>query len=478
MTLVERLSPLDSAFLYMESARTPMHMGSIGIFEGDPLRDWHGRLRTDEIRAGVERRLHLVPKLRRRVRFPLAGESMPVWVDDPHFDIAEHVREAALPEPGDEFQLLEQCAALMATPLDRDRPLWQIWLIDGLSGGRVAFMEMLHHSMADGLAGVELATVLLDLSPRPAPRRTSERWEPTPPPGRLTVAVAGLAWLGSSMRQLASPAWHALRHPSAIGPALSLYGPAFVSLASIGIATPGCSLNVPVGSDRRAVVVRRSMEELRRAERHFGVTVNDLLLTAIAAGVHDVLSARGEVMEGRDVHVLVPVGADHHGDHQLGNKVSAMVVRLPIGALPPPERLRAVAGVERTSKEHHQALATDLVLTSLDAWLPAVLSTATPLVHHQLFVNLVVTNVPGPDVPLYALGARMLEAIPLVPLAGNLSVAVAALSYADQLTLGILADPVACPDVDALADGVDRCFAALIDEMNHAESGTTFPVPA
>lgn len=478
MTRVEPLSPLDSAFLYMESARTPMHMGSIGIFEGGPLRDGSGRLRMDEIRAEVEHRLHLVPKLRRRVRFPLAGESMPVWVDDPHFDIAEHVREAALPEPGDEFQLLEHCAALMAMPLDRDRPLWQIRVIDGLSGGRVALMEMLHHSVADGLAGVELATVLLDLSPRPASHRTSERWEPTPPPGRLTVTAAGLAWLASSMRRLASPAWHALRHPSAIGPALSLYGPAFASLASVGIATPACSLNVPVGSDRRAVAVRRSMDELRRAERHFGVTVNDLLLTAIAAGVHDLLSARGEVMEGRDVHVLVPVGTDHHGDHQLGNKVSAMVVRLPISALRPAERLRAVAGAERTSKGHHQALATDLVLTSLDAWLPAFLSAATPLVHHQLFVNLVVTNVPGPDVPLYALGGRMLEAIPLLPLAGNLSVSVAALSYAGQLTLGILADPVTCPDAGVLADGIDRCFAALVDETDHAESGTTLPALA
>ena len=477
MTGVELLSPLDSAFLYMESARTPMHMGSIGIFEGGPLHDGQGRLRIDAIRDEVEHRLHLVPKLRRRVRFPAAGESTPAWEDDPHFDIAEHVHQSALDEPGDELQLLERCAALMATPLDRDRPLWQIWLIDGLSGGRVALMEMLHHAMADGLAGVELATVLLDLSPSPARHCTSERWEPAPPPGRLAVATAGLGRLGSGVRRLATPAWRGLRHPSAIVPALSRYGPALASLASVAVATSACSLNVPVGSDRRAVTVRRSMDELRRAERHFGVTVNDLLLTAIAAGVHDLLSSRGEVMDGRFVHVLVPVGADHHGDHQLGNKVSAMVVRLPIGALRPAERLRAVAGAERRCKEHHQALATDLVLTSLDAWVPALLSAASPLVHHQPFVNLVVTNVPGPDGPLYVLGARMLEAVPLVPLAGNLSVGVAALSYAGQLTAGILADPVACPDVDVLAEGVDRCFGALVDEANRVQSGTAPPQP-
>jgi WS/DGAT/MGAT family acyltransferase len=204
------------------------------------------------------------------------------------------------------------------------------------------------------------------------------------------------------------------------------------------------------------------MDELRRAERRFGVTLNDLLLTAIAGGVHDLLSARGEVMEGRQLQVLVPVGSDHHGDRWLGNDVSAMVVRLPIGAAPAAERLREVARAEQDSKDHAQSLATHLLLSSLDVLPPAALSAASHLVHHQPFVNLVVTNVPGPDVPLYVLGARMLEVIPLVPLAGNLSVGVAALSYNGQLTIGILTDPVACPDVEVLAEGVGRCFSGLV----------------
>ncbi len=214
------------------------------------------------------------------------------------------------------------------------------------------------------------------------------------------------------------------------------------------------------------------MDELRRAERRFGVTLNDLLLTAIAGGVHDLLSARGEVMEGRHLHVLVPVGADHHGDRRLGNDVSAMMVRIPISAAPAAERLRGVARAERDSKDHAQALATHLLLSSLDALPPAVLSAGSHLVHHQPFVNLVVTNVPGPDVPLYVLGARMLEAIPLVPLAGNLSVGVAALSYDGQLTIGILADPVACPDVDLLAERVGRCFSELVGALPEPDRAT------
>ena len=454
------LTPLDASFLAMESDHTPMHMGSIGIFEGGPLHDAHGCLRLGEVRAEVESRLHLVPKLRKRVRLPRLGESAPVWVDDPDFDITEHVHQAALPEPGDEAQLLDLCARLMSRPLDRSRPLWDIWLIDGLEGGRVAMLEMLHHSVADGLAGVELATVLLDLEPRAPVPHPADGWRPAPPPRRVAVTVDGLATWADAMWRLTVDGFSALRHPSRAGHLVARYVGAFASL--LPWPAPDYSLNVPVGFDRRAVAVRHSLPELRRAQHHLGVTLNDLLLTAIAGGVHDLLTARGEPTEGRLLQVLVPVGSDHHDDHRLGNEVSVMVVRLPIGAASAAERLREVARAERSSKDRDQASATHLLLSSLDALPPAAVAAASHLVHHQPLVNLVVTNVPGPDFPLYVLGARMLEAIPLVPLAGNLSVGVAALSYDGQLAIGILADPHACPDVDVLARGVDRCFNELV----------------
>jgi len=456
------LTPLDASFLAMESGHTPMHMGSIGIFEGGPLHDARGRLRLDEVRAEVESRLHLVPKLRKRVRLPLIGESAPVWVDDPDFDITAHVHQAALPTPGDEGQLLDLCAQLMSCPLDRSRPLWDIWLIDGLEGGRVALLEMLHHSVADGLAGVELATVLLDLEPRAPVPHPDDGWRPAPPPRRVVVTVGGLVDWADAVRRLVVDGFSALRHPSRAAGLVAHYAGAFASLLPRPAAGPDCSLNVPVGFDRRAVVVRHPLHDLRHAEHHLGVTLNDLLLTAIASGVHDLLTARGEPTEGRLLQVLVPVGSDHHDDHRLGNEVSVMVVRLPIGAAPAADRLREVARAERSSKDRDQASATHLLLSSLDALPPAAVAAASHLMHHQPFVNLVVTNVPGPDVPLYVLGARMLEAIPLVPLAGNLSVGVAALSYDGQLAIGILADPHACPDVDVLARGVDRCFNELV----------------
>ncbi len=466
----DTLTPLDASFLYMESAHTPMHMGSIGIFEGGPLHDADGCLRLDEVRAEAQSRLRLVPKLRKCVRLPLLGESAPFWVDDDNFDIAAHVHQAALPQPGDERQLLELCAQLMACPLDRSRPLWDIWLIDGLEGGRVAMLEMLHHSMADGLAGVELATVLLDLEPRAPRKHTGDGWQPAPAPGRLEVTAEGLAHWGGVIWRLAADGWHAAWHPSQAGHVVARYAGALRSLLATPSVTPDCSLNTPVGFDRRAVAVRQPLHELRRAEHHFAVTLNDLLLTAVAAGVHDLLSARGEVMEGRKLEVLVPVGSDHQGDHRLGNEVSAMRVPLPIGAAAAVDRLAQVARAEREGKDREQALAMHFLLSSLDALPPAALSAASHLVHHQPFVNLVVTNVPGPDVPLYVLGARMLEAIPLVPLGGNLSVGVAALSYDGQLTIGLLADPAHCPDVDTLARGIDRCFRQLVAAAASAES--------
>jgi diacylglycerol O-acyltransferase / wax synthase len=466
------VAALDSAFLYMETARTPMHMGSIAIFEGGPLRDEEGRPRLQEVRDEVERRLHLVPKLRKVVRFPLRGRPGPVWVDDPHFDIAAHVRQVTLPHPGDDEQLLAYGAGLMAAPLDRDRPLWQLWVVDGLAGGRVAMIQLLHHALADGLAGVELATVLLDPAPRPSRATAPPPWHPGRPPAVFAVGVGEARRLGSGIGRLVAGAARAVRHPSTLPRAVATYEPAFADLVTSGVSVSGCSLNAAVGNDRRVLAVGRSMEELRRAEHRFGVTVNDLLLSAIGAGLHELLAGRGERTEGRTARVLVPVGMDHD-DRALGNRVSIMIVRVPVGPLDPLQRLRAVAAAERSGKQHRQASATELVLSTLDAWLPTALAAGSGLVHHQPFVNLVVTNVRGVDFPLYALGARMLEVVPIVPLGGNLSVGVAALSYDRRLTIGILSDPAACPDAAVLAGGIGHFFDALGNA-----TGAAMPLPA
>jgi diacylglycerol O-acyltransferase len=469
----EVLSPLEAGFLYLESARTPMHIGSIGIFEGAPLRDRCGRLCIDAVRAKIDSRLHLVPKLRRHVRISPLGAAAPVWVDDPHFNVANHVRDTALPSPGTEAELLDLSAELMARPLHRDRPLWEIWLVDGLEGGRVAMIEKLHHSMADGLAGVELVTVLFDLERHPASSHSSAHpWQPNPPPRRRLIVAHDLARRSAAPLHVMANGVGALRHPLRAARELVHYADALSNLVTWQSIAPSSSLNVHVGEGRQVAFMRQPLGELHHVARRFGVTMNDLLLTAVAEGVHRLLSARGEDVEGRTVQVLVPVGAGHHGDHQLGNQVSAMLVRLPIGTSDPIGRLQSVSRVQAYHKRHHQALAGALLLGLLEPWPQPVLAAVARLVHHQPFVNLVVTNVPGPGVPLYVMGARMLEAFPIVPIAGNLSVGVAALTYDEQLTVGLLADPDACPDLYVFADGIGRSFAELVAASGMQHTGT------
>lgn len=462
----ESLSALEASFLYLESSRTPMHFGSVAVFEAGPLVDHHGRVRIDAIRCEIEQRLHLVPKLRRSVRFPLFGQVPPVWVDDPSFDISRHVHRSALPLPGTDHQLAEVCADIMAVPLVREHPLWEMWFLEGLEGRRIALLEKLHHSLADGLAGVELATVLLDTERHPtAPPRASGvsgPWSPEPAPsGTLILARDFVRRSSGPLRTMRSAAVDVL-HPyrSAVGAAHVF--DAFGTVLTPRSIAPRSSLNAQIGQPRRVAFVRQPIEELRLVERRYGVTMNDVLLSAVAGGVQRLFEARGEEGEPDTLQVLVPVATGAHGDRVLGNSVSAMFARLPVGRTGPVTRLRGVSQEMARCKHHRQALVGDLLLRALEPMPQPLLVAASKLVHRQPFFNLVVTNVPGPPFPLYAMGARMIEAFPLVPLAGNLSIGVAALSYDRELTVGLMADRYLCGDLDALAHGIERSFAELV----------------
>jgi diacylglycerol O-acyltransferase len=459
------LGALDATFLHLESPRTPMHMGSVAIFEGGPLCDAHGRVRIEKLRADVEDRLDLVPKLRRRVRFAFFGEAAPTWVDDPDFDLAAHMRVVALPAPGTMDQLADLSAEILAVPLDMGFPLWQVWFVEGLAGGRVALIEKLHHALADGLAGVELATVLLDTSRHPRhPHLPARPWYPQPVPGALTLAVRDMAVRGATLLRGARIAARSLVRPAATARTAWRMADAMATLATPRLIAPRSSINVPIGQARRVAFVRVSLDHLVAVERAHGVTMNDVVLAAVAGGLRRMLLARGDDVTGVELQVLVPVGALHEGDHELGNRVSAMLARLPVGMEHPVDRLRAVAASVSHAKAHRQALAGRMMLAALEPAPQPMLAAAARAVHHQRVVNLVVTNVPGPQFPLYAHGARMLEAYPIVPLAGNLSIGVAALSYDGRMHIGLYADRDACPDLEVFADGIRRAFEELVPE--------------
>ena len=462
-TTCEPLSTLDAMFLYLESPRTPMHAGSIAIFEGETFEGLGGVTLIDAIRGEIERRLDVVPKLRRRVRFPRAGPGGPVWVDDVAFDIAHHVRLVALPRPGTESELLELSAGLLSVPLDRAHPLWELWVVEGLYEGRMALVEKVHHALADGLASVELASVLLDFERHPGPVRAPvSPWVPYPEPREATIVGRDLGRRATGPWRAGMSLLNTLGHPvRSLRTAAELTG-AVGTLATPRTLAPRSSINVAVGRGRRVAFVRQSLAPLKDVERQFGVTMNDVLLAAVSGGLAALLRGRGESIVGATLQALVPVGTDAHGDHRLGNKVSALIIRLPVYQADPVGSLLAVSHATRRCKQRRQAVVGDYVLRLLGPWPRSSLAGATRLVHHQRLVNLVITNVPGPPVPMYSMGARMLEAFPIVPLAGNLSLGVAAFSYDGQLSIGILADRDRCPDVEVLAEGIRSSFAELV----------------
>lgn len=461
MPSMTRLSALEAAFLAAESPVTPMHVGSLSLFEGRPLRDDEGRFRLDDMRVAVDERLHLVPRFRQRVVDVPLGLGRSVWADDPDFDVAHHVRLTTLPAPGTERQLRELCEQLHMELLDRSRPLWELWFVDGVSEGRIALIEKVHHAMLDGVSGVDVATTLLDLTPEPR-HFEAEPWAPDALPDRGRLLASSLADQAAEPLRFAAAVGRAVRHPARAASGWSTFAGAASTLLNRRTLASESSINRPVGRHRRYDVVRESLSNIREVRQQLGGTVNDIVLTAVTGGLRHLLLGRGEDLAGRSFEALVPVSLRESGDHlTLGNRVAAMLVPLPIDEVDPHIRLDRVRAAVDTRKERHQAAATAALLDTTDHW-PAALSALTAgLIHHQPFVNVVITNVPGPQCPLFAGGARMLETFPIVPLGGNLDVSVGILSYDGQLTIGLYADAAAVPDLGLLAEGIEKSFLDL-----------------
>ena len=340
--------------------------------------------------------------------------------------------------------------------------MWDLTFVEGLAGHRVALIERLHHSMADGLAAVELATVLLDLSPSPPPLDESDPWSPRVPLPVWKAAAADILRLGGVSMRVASWGAQTLTHPITQFRRAAQLGRAISTLVTPKIVAPTSSLNPPITASRAVDFVRLSLGDVRLVAHAFGTTVNDVLLTAVAGGLHSLLDGRGELNEASELQALVPVGlANSSGD--LTNSLSALFVRLPIGEPDPVKVLELVSEEVRTDKRRHGALAASAVLHLLDPLPQGVVGALAGVVQHQPFFNVIVTNVPGPPVPLYALGARLLDAFPIVPLLGNQSMGVAALSYNGQLNLGVLSDPASCSDVAVFCEAVQSSIQALLD---------------
>ncbi len=454
----DRLSAVDASFLAQERDNSHMHVGAVMVFEGP------GPTYDDCLRH-IRSRLHLVPRYRQKLAFPPLETGRPVWIDDPAFNLEYHVRHTALPQPGSEEQLRALAARIHSQRLDRARPLWEMWLVQGLEGGRFAIISKSHHALVDGIAGMDLLTVLFDLTvvPRDVPHE-GEPWVPAPGPSALGLAARGLRGLAQLPFEAAAHAVSAATRPTQTLEQLreAVEGIGEVAWAGLNPA-PETTLNVPIGPHRRLAFVRSELEDFKRVKDALGGTVNDVVLAVVAGGLRTWLRSRGVRTEGLELRALVPVSIRARDEHaQLGNRLAAMRGPLPVYIEDPVARLRVVCQAMDGLKESKQAVGAE-VLASMEALAPpTILAQASRLNFSTRLFNLLVTNVPGPQFPIYLLGRELEEMFPVAFLPEHQSLAVAIMSYNGGIDFGLLADYDAMPDLDVLADALRTSLAELM----------------
>jgi WS/DGAT/MGAT family acyltransferase len=412
----------------------------------------------------VASKLHLVPRYRQVVRLVPFELARPLWVDDPHFNLDYHIRHTSLPQPGGTQQLRNLVGRVMAQQLDRAKPLWETWVVEGLADDRWAILSKTHHCMVDGVSGTDLLSVVLDREAHPV-REKPEAWRPESPPTDAALVRGALSDLSRSPREQFRALRSAVRRPRRLaGQLLEIAEGLATFRAMARPAGSESSLNGPIGPHRRWTWAETTIDRIKPVRRRFGGTVNDVVLAVISKGFRELLLSRGESVEGRVVRTLVPVSVrseDERGTYN--NRVSAMFAELPVGVADPIERLDLIQAQMGDLKERKQAVAAE-ALTSLSGYAPPMLLALGARAFARLdqrTVQTVTTNVPGPQFPLYAAGRRMLTAYPYVPLAGSVRIGIAIFSYCGQLTFGVTGDYDSAPDIEVLANAIEEGVTEL-----------------
>jgi WS/DGAT/MGAT family acyltransferase len=484
---LDRLSAIDASFLHQEGPDSHMHVGALVTLEGPPpaMEDF-----LDSLRG----RLHLVPRYRQKLAFPPAASARPLWVDDPDFNLEYHVRHTALPSPGSDEQLRNLVSRIFSQQLDRSKPLWEMWLVEGLAdpetageGGSWALITKTHHALIDGVSGVDLATVMFDITPVPREVEHPDRpWQPHREPAAVDFVAGGIRGLVRTGAELVERAAGSVAHPqrSISAAREAVEGLGEVAWAALNPA-PSVPLNVPIGPHRRFVGVRGRLQDFKAVKDVYGGTVNDVVLTAVSGALRSWLQSRGVRTEGLELRALVPVSLrQEHEENQLGNRIAAMRGPLPVYVADPVERLRAVMAGMGALKESKQALGAE-VLSSLQNFAPpTILGVASRLNFSTRLFNLLVTNVPGPQFPLYVLGREMKTVFPVAFLPKEHGLAIAIISYNGFLNFGLLGDYDALPDLEELggflSEAIDELQSLAAEERARRASGaqSSAPVPS
>ncbi len=454
----DRLTAIDASFLHQEGPNSHMHVGAVMIFDGPPpsYKDY-----CDHIRA----RLQSVPRYRQKLAFPPLDAGRPVWIDDPNFKLEDHILKAVLPRPGSEKKLVALAAEIHSEPLDRSKPLWETWLVKGLPSNRFALISKSHHALVDGISGVDLMTVLFDKKPdqqaKPVPVR---KWTAQPEPSASDLFIAGFRDLVSTPVKLAS---FALKAATQLNRTARSAGEVLEGLSEVIWAglnpSPPTPLNVEIGPQRRLAFVSHSLDAFKSVKNNFGGTVNDVVLAVTSGALRKWLISRGISCEGLELRALVPVSIRRQNEHgQLGNRIVAMRGPLPVYIEDPIARLREVTKAMKGIKQSKQAIGAEVIANMQSFAPPTVLAQASRLNFSTRFFNLLVTNVPGPQFPLYVLGRKLKEVLPLAFLPRNQALSVAIMSYDGAISFGLLGDHDAMSDLDEFADYLEDSIEELV----------------
>ncbi|HEX4435374.1 MAG TPA: wax ester/triacylglycerol synthase family O-acyltransferase [Solirubrobacteraceae bacterium] len=454
----DRLTALDTTFLHLEDhSPAHMHVASVMVFEGKAPTH-------RELVEHVSSRLHLVPRYRQRLAHVPLGQGRPVWADDPHFNPYYHIRHTALPKPADEAELKRLAGRLFSQRLDRSKPLWEIWLVQHLAGNRFALIAKTHHALVDGVSGVDITTVLFDTAREPAPTAPPSAWSAKPLPGQAKLLGEALLERGTMPTEMLRGGRALLRAPRR---AVSQVREGLVNIGATTIAgvkspAPPSPFNVEIGPHRRYTFLDADLSRFKGIKDSLGGTLNDAVLTSVTLALGRYLRRKGVDTDGLVLKAMVPVSVRTKAQRgALGNQVAAMWAPLPVGIQSPAEAMLSVSAAMEDLKSSGQAVGAQ-VLTNLAGFAPpTILSQAARLQARQQFFNLVVTNVPGPQFPLYLLGRQLRGLYPVVPLAARQALGIAVMSYDGHLGFGLLGDYDALPELEAIADDMKWAIASL-----------------
>jgi diacylglycerol O-acyltransferase / wax synthase len=458
VTNPDRLTALDSTFLHLEDhSDAHMHVASVMVFDG-------AAPTLQELVDHVLGRLHLVPRYRQRLAYVPLDQGRPIWTDDPHFNPYYHIRHTALPRPADDAALKRLAGRLFSQRLDRSKPLWEIWLVQSMSGGRFALVAKTHHALVDGISGVDITTVLFDTAREPAPTAPSPPWSAKPLPGAAKLLGEALVERSTVPAEMTRGARALLRAPrralAQVKDGLASVGA--TTLAGLGSPAPPSPFNVDIGPHRRYTFVDAELAKFKAIKDSLGGTLNDVVLASVSLALGRYLRGHGHDTDELVLKAMVPVSVRSKAQRgALGNQVAAMWAPLPVGVENPAECLHKISTAMADLKKSGQAVGAQ-VLTNLAGFAPpTILSQAARLQARQPFFNLVVTNVPGPQFPLYLLGRRLHVLYPVVPLAQRQALGIAVMSYDGHLGFGLLGDYDALADLDKIALDLQWAIAAL-----------------